>query len=202
VRLPIGEGWLIKQYLDLGVQSLLIPMVETAEQARALVSAVRYPPRGGRGVGSALARASHWNRIPDYLRRADDSVCLLVQIESAAGLANLDEIAATEGIDGLFIGPADLSASLGHLDEPNHPEVHAAIDDAVVRILRHGKAAGILATDETLTRHYLELGCTFVAVGVDTSLLAKATQDLAAKFRRQVTSSSETPDAGYGDGVA
>ena len=197
VRLPIGEAWLIKQYLDLGVQTLLIPMVETAEQARALVAATRYPPRGVRGVGSALARASRWNRVQGYLHRADEGVCLLVQIESALGLANLEEIAATEGVDGLFIGPADLSASLGHLAQPNHPEVQSAIEDAVARILGHGKAAGILASDEALARRYLELGCTFVAVGVDTSLLARATQDLAAKFRGQGASGAETLDGGY-----
>ncbi|KQR35620.1 4-hydroxy-2-oxoheptanedioate aldolase [Deinococcus sp. Leaf326] len=184
VRPVVGEPWLIKQYLDLGVQTLLIPMVETAEQARALVAATRYPPRGVRGVGSALARASRWNAVPDYLTRADDQICLLVQIESRAGLANLDEIAAVEGVEGLFIGPADLSASLDHLGQPGHPEVQAAIADAVRRIRASGKAAGILQSGEAQARAALDAGCTFVAVGVDTNLLAGAASALAGRFGR------------------
>ncbi|WP_050920657.1 4-hydroxy-2-oxoheptanedioate aldolase [Deinococcus gobiensis] len=184
VRPVVGETWLVKQYLDLGVQTLLIPMVETAEQARALVAATRYPPRGVRGVGSALARASRWNAVPDYLTRADDQICLLVQIESRAGLANLDEIAAVQGVDGLFIGPADLSASLGHLGQPGHPEVQTAIADAVRRIRAAGKAAGILQSGEAQARAALDAGCTFVAVGVDTSLLAGAASALAGRFGR------------------
>ena len=117
------------------------------------------------------------------MTRAGAEICLLVQIESRAGLDALDEIAAVEGVSGLFIGPADLSASLGHLGNPNHPEVLSAIEDAVKRIRAAGKAAGILATDEAQARHYLDLGCTFVAVGVDTSLLAKATRELASRFK-------------------
>ncbi|GHF54948.1 4-hydroxy-2-oxoheptanedioate aldolase [Deinococcus metalli] len=184
VRPPIGDTHLIKQYLDLGVQSLLIPMVESAEQARALVAATRYPPRGVRGVGSAIARASRWNAVPDYLARADAEICLVVQIESAAGLAALDEIAAVEGVDGVFIGPADLSASLGHLGHPEHPDVVDAIADAIRRIVASGKAAGILHSDTAQAQAYLDAGCTFVAVGVDVSLLAHATRRLAAQFGR------------------
>ncbi|THF86233.1 4-hydroxy-2-oxoheptanedioate aldolase [Deinococcus sp. KSM4-11] len=187
VRPPVGDTHLIKQYLDLGVQSLLIPMVESAGQARALVAATRYPPRGVRGVGSALARASRWNRVPDYVHHADEHICLLVQVESAAGLAALDEILAVEGVDGVFIGPADLSASLGQLGHPEHPDVVAAIDDAIRRIVASGKAAGILSTDETQARGYLAAGCTFVAVGVDATLLARVTQELAARFGRGET---------------
>lgn len=197
VRPVVGETWLIKQYLDLGVQTLLIPMVETAEQARALVAATRYPPRGVRGVGSALARASRWNAVPDYLTRADDQICLLVQIESRAGLTNLDEIAAVDGVDGLFIGPADLSASLGHLGQPGHPEVQAAIADAVRRIRAAGKAAGILQSAEAQARAALESGCTFVAVGVDTSLLAGAASALAGRFGR---GREAAPGGGRGEG--
>jgi len=193
VRPPSGETWMIKQYLDLGVQTILVPMVENAAQASELVRATRYPPQGIRGVGSALARASRWNQVPEYLTRADAEICLLVQIESRAGLDALDEIAAVEGVSGLFIGPADLSASLGHLGNPNHPEVIQAIEDAVKRIQAAGKAAGILATDEAQARRYLDLGCTFVAVGVDTSLLAKAARDLASRFKTGGTANAPSP---------
>ena len=180
---PVGDVALIKQLLDIGAQSLLIPMVETAEQARMLVSAVRYPPRGIRGVGSALARASHWNGIDGYLGQADDQICLLVQIETRRGLENIEAIAGVEGIDGLFIGPADLSASLGHRGDPEHTEVQAAITDAIARIRNSGKTAGILATDEKLIRQYLELGYAFVAVGADVTLLSRGARELAAKFK-------------------
>lgn len=182
VRPPVGHTHLIKQYLDLGVQTLLVPMIDTAEQARAAVSATRYPPQGVRGVGSALARASRWNGIPDYLRRADAEICLLIQAETKAALDNLDELLAVEGVDGVFIGPADLSASLGHLGQPGHPAVLAAIEDAIRRIVAAGKAAGILSSDVNQAKRYLELGATFIAVGVDTALLAAATRNLAAQF--------------------
>ncbi|MEF2279156.1 4-hydroxy-2-oxoheptanedioate aldolase [Deinococcus sp. YIM 134068] len=194
VRPPVGETWLIKQYLDLGVQTLLIPMVESAEQARALVAATRYPPRGIRGVGSALARASRWNRVPDYLHRADDEMCLLVQVETRRGLENLGEITAVEGVEGVFIGPADLSASLGHLGQPDHPEVRAAIEAAIAQIVASGRAAGILSSDEAQAREYIALGCTFVAVGVDVTLLARATGDLAARFGRGTGGASTKGD--------
>ncbi|GGR60187.1 2,4-dihydroxyhept-2-ene-1,7-dioic acid aldolase [Deinococcus seoulensis] len=182
VRPPIGQTHLLKQYLDLGVQTLLIPMVESGAQARDLVAATRYPPRGVRGVGSAIARVSRWNAVPDYLHRADEQVCLLVQVESAAGLAALDDILAVEGVDGVFIGPADLSASLGHLGNPAHPDVQAAILDAVRRTRTAGKAAGILCT-EAQVPHYRAAGCTFIAAGVDTTLLARAARDLAGRFQ-------------------
>ena len=145
--------------------------------------ALRYPPQGIRGVGSALARASRWNSIADYLDQADAQMCLLVQIENAEGLANLDAIAAVEGVDGVFIGPADLSASMGHRGNPGHPQVQAAIEDAIVRIVKAGKAAGILSADENLARRYIELGATFVAVGVDTTVLMRGLQNLAGKFK-------------------
>lgn len=201
VRPPIGETWLIKQYLDLGVQTLLIPMVESAQQAEQLVKAMHYPPAGVRGVGSALARASRWNGISDYLQQANQQTCLLAQVESAAALEQLDEIAATEGIDGVFIGPADLSASLGHLGNPNHPEVVAAIEQAIQRIQSAGKAAGILSADEQTARRYLQLGCLFVAVGVDTSLLAKASRALAANFKgiQGVSEQTVQPASATGD---
>ncbi len=182
VRPPIGETHLIKQLLDIGVQTLLIPMVENAEQAKRLVAAVRYPPRGVRGVGSTLARASNFGAQADYLATADDQICLLLQVESLAGLANVSAIAATEGVDGVFIGPSDLAAAMGHLGEPAHPEVQAAIQRSIKAILDAGKAPGILAVSETLARHYLELGVVFAAVGTDVSLLSKGAHKLAELF--------------------
>lgn len=183
IRPVLGDTALIKQLLDIGAQTLLVPMVDSAEQASELVRAMRYPPLGVRGVGSALARASRWNNIPGYLGQADEQMCLLVQIENLEGLANLDAIAAVEGVHGVFIGPADLSAAMGHRGNPGHPEVQAAIEDAIARIQRAGKAAGILSADEKLARRYLELGAKFVAVGVDTSLLMRSLRELAGRFK-------------------
>lgn len=183
VRPPVGEIYMIKQLLDIGAQSLLIPLVETEEQARRLVAAVRYPPKGIRGVGSALARASRWNGIAGYLQNPEAEICLLLQLETLEGLRNLDAIAAVEGFDGIFIGPSDLSASMGYRGNPTHPDVQAAIVNAISRIRAGGKAAGVLAHDENLTRRYLSVGCSFVAVGADTSLLARGARELALKFR-------------------
>jgi 4-hydroxy-2-oxoheptanedioate aldolase len=158
--------------------------VESAEQAKLMVAAMRYPPAGIRGVGASLARASQWSRIKNYVHEANDQMCLLVQVETRKGLENLDAIAAVDGVDGVFIGPADLSAALGHLGNPGHPDVQQAIEDAIRRIRAAGRAAGILTTDEMLARRYLELGCLFVAVGLDGTLLMKAAQALAAKFKK------------------
>lgn len=184
VRPPTGDAVLIKRYLDIGVQNLLIPMVETAEQAAELVAATRYPPRGIRGVGHVLARASRWGQVDDYLSRADDEICLMLQVESPQALANLEAIAAVDGVDGVFIGPADLSASMGHLGNASHPEVTAAISDAVKKIRAAGKAAGIVTVDEQAARDYLAAGCTFVGVGIDTLLYADALRGLAERFRK------------------
>ena len=173
---------LIKQLLDVGAQSLLLPMIETAEQARSVVAATRYPPVGVRGVGASIARASRWNRDANYLHEADDQVCVLLQVESQRGIDNLDEIAAVDGVDGVFFGPADLSASMGHRGNPNAPEVQDAIDTGITRVRAAGKAPGILATDAKLARRYLELGALFVAVGVDASLLARAARELVVAF--------------------
>lgn len=173
----------IKQILDTGAQTLLVPMVQSAEEAAAAVAAVRYPPQGIRGVGSALARSSRWNRIPNYLERANGQMCVLVQIETPRGVQALDDILAVDGVDGVFIGPADLSASMGYLGQPEHPEVVRTIDDAITRIVRSGKAAGILHSGVAQARHYLALGATFVAVGVDALLLARAAESLAGEFK-------------------
>ena len=183
VRPPVGDAALIKQFLDVGAQTLLIPMVETAEQAAQMVAATRYPPKGIRGVGSALARSSRWNQIPDYLHRADEEMCLLVQVESATGLRNLESIANVPGVDGVFFGPADLSASLGHLGNPGHPEVQSALANGIKQVRAAGKAPGILMSDAKLARDYLAAGALFVAVGVDTTLLCNSARQLAASFK-------------------
>lgn len=182
-RVPVGDTALIKQYLDIGVQTLLVPMVNSAEQAAQLVQAMRYPPDGIRGIGSALARASRWQRYPNYLDEANAQVCLLVQTETVEAMKNLDAIAATPGVDGVFIGPADLSASMGFSGNPGHPDVLAAIEDGIARILKAGKAPGILATSEAQTRKWLDAGALFVAVGVDTMVLTAAASALLAKFK-------------------
>ncbi len=188
-RVPMGHGeigeMLIKQYLDVGVQTLLVPMVDTAEQAARIVRATRYPQNDGRGGirGMGGARASAWGRHANYYHEANAQLCVLVQVESLEGLRNLDAIATTEGVDGVFIGPADLSAAMGHVGDPGHPEVQEAINDAITRIQTAGKAAGILTPNEMLARNYLEQGCSFVAVGLDTSLLVHATSQLASRFK-------------------
>ncbi|WP_414474768.1 4-hydroxy-2-oxoheptanedioate aldolase [Microvirga sp. M2] len=182
VRVPIGEAWIIKQVLDIGAQTLLIPMVESAEQARALVRATRYPPEGMRGVGAALARASHYNRLPDYLQSANEQICLLLQVESRAGLAAIEEIAAIDGVDGIFVGPADLAADMGFLGDPGAPEVQAAVIDGLRRSLACGKAAGILTADQELAKSYVELGASFVAIGSDVGVLAGGTSRLLSQF--------------------
>ncbi|ROZ74384.1 4-hydroxy-2-oxoheptanedioate aldolase [Ramlibacter sp. WS9] len=184
LRLIAGEVHLIKQMLDIGAQTLLVPMVDTPEQARVLVQATRYPPQGIRGVGSAVGRASRWSARADYLDVADDEVCLLVQAETVTALGNLEAICAVDGVDGVFIGPADLAASMGHRGKPGHPDVQAAIERAMATIVASGKAAGTLTSDPKLARRYLELGCTFVATGVDVLLFANAARKLAADFDR------------------
>lgn len=183
----------IKRLLDIGAQTLLIPMVQNVEEARAAVEAMRYPPNGIRGVGSALARASRWNRVDDYLRCADAEMCTLVQVETVEGLTHLDAMLALEGVDGVFIGPGDLAASMGHLGEPGHPEVRKTIDDTIRRIVASGKAAGILSADQAQARHYLSLGATFVAVGTDVTLLARSAEQLAQAFKGEDTTK---PQAG------
>lgn len=174
---------LIKQYLDIGAQTLLVPLVDDAAQAAALVRALRYPPQGIRGVASSMARAACWNGVQGYVRHANDEVCLVVQIETRRGLENLDEIVAVEGVDAAFIGPADLAASLGHLGDSGHPEVRAAIEAALKRIAASGKAAGVFVTDPALARHYRDCGASFIAVGGDTTLLRHAAVTLVAEFR-------------------
>ncbi len=183
---------LIKQYHDIGAQTLLVPMVESVSEAAALVRAVRYPPQGMRGVGTSLARAARWNAVRDYAKHANDEICLIVQIESRQGLANLDAILMVEGVDGIFIGPADLAASMGYLGQSGHPEVKAAIEDAVKRIAATGKAAGVFVSEPKLARQYLDCGASFIAVGGDVTLLRTAALKLAASFRDPKVNSGGT----------
>lgn len=144
-------------------------------------AATRYPPRGVRGYSAA--RASEYGRVKDYPNRFEEHLCVLLQVETAQALANIEAIAAVDGVDGIFIGPGDLSASMGFIGQPMLPEVVAAIVDAVARILASGKAAGILVGDEALARRYIEIGCTFVAVGSDIGILARGAEALAVKFK-------------------
>jgi len=179
VRLPVGDTVLIKQFLDAGARTLLIPMVESKAQAEELVRAVRYPPNGVRGVGSSLARASRFSAIPDYLKTADREICLLVQVENRAGLAELDGILSVDGVDGVFIGPSDLAADMGHIGDPMNPEVVSAILDALARTRASGKAPGILTTNRDFARTCLELGALFVATAIDVTLFAAGIRESA-----------------------
>lgn len=183
VRAAWNDTVLIKRILDIGAQSILLPYVQTAEEARKAVEAVRYPPRGVRGV-SATSRASQFGRVKNYLAQADREICLLVQIETGSALEQLESIAAVDGVDGIFIGPSDLSASLGHLGDVRHAEVQRALEDAGRRLRALGKAVGILTVVEEDARRYIDWGYTFVAVGVDTALLAGAADRLARAFKR------------------
>jgi len=171
-----------KRLLDIGAQTLLLPYVETAEEAALAVAGMRYPPRGIRGVAGST-RASGFGQVKDYMQACEKELCLLVQIESLQGLENLEAIACTDGVDGVFIGPADLSANMGHPGELGHPEVIATIEQAISRILACGKAPGILTTNEETARRCIDLGCLFTAVGVDTSLLIGSTSALAKRFK-------------------
>lgn len=193
VRPAEGTTSGIKQLLDLGCQTLLIPMVEQADQAKALVDAMRYPPEGIRGLGTSMARAARWNGIADYANLANRNVCLVIQVETRTGLENLEELVAIDGIDAVFIGPSDLSASLGYIGQPNHPEVREAIESAIRKIKGAGKACGLLSVSQDMARHYESLGVDFIGVGVDAALLAQSVRGLAKEFCKQDNGST----AGY-----
>lgn len=183
VRVPVGETWLIKTVLDAGAQTILVPIVESADQARELVRACRYPPEGLRGVGATASRATMYGTISDYIQTADQEICLLVQVENRAGMAALDEILQVDGVDGVFIGPADLSTDMGFQGNSAAPEVRAAIADALARIRAAGKAPGILGTNDEATQAYLEMGAQFLAVGIDVMVLANASRALADTWK-------------------
>ncbi len=197
VRPEEGRTALLKRLLDIGAQTLLVPMCDTAEQARELVKAVKYPPQGIRGLGSSLARAANWNRIPGYLQKANDEICLIVQAETVTAMENLEEIAAVEGVDAVFIGPSDLSASMGHIGNPDHPEVVAAIENGLKIINDAGKAGGLLCINPAKAHNYVEKGAKFVGIGVDTLLLSNAAKQLAESFKSGENKADSAGSSGY-----
>lgn len=182
VRVPVNDTVVLKQVLDLGAQTVLVPMVSSAQEAQAAVEAVRYPPRGRRGVGSALARSARWNRIEGYLTSADDHVSLFVQIETAAGVEAAGEIAAVDGVDGVFVGPSDLAASMGVLGQQSHPDVVAAVRRTFEAVRAAGKPVGVNAFDPQVARGYADDGAGFILVGADVALLARGSEALAAQW--------------------
>lgn len=186
VRMPGADLFLLKKLLDAGIQSFIIPMIESLEQAKEMASAVKYPPSGTRGVGTALARAAQWNRVDDYFNKADDEICLILQIESLKGLEALDEILELPGVDIIFLGPADLAGSMGYLGQPGHPDVVVKIHECIDKIKHSDKAAGILTSDKKLIDQYSELGVDMLAVGLDTILLAKATKAIAEMYKPEL----------------
>ena len=182
VRPAWNDAVLAKRCLDIGAQTLLFPYVQNVEEAKRAVASTRYPPDGVRGVAVA-ARASRYGRTPGYLTKANGEMCVLVQVETRSALDQLEAIAKVDGVDGVFIGPSDLSASLGHLGNPQHAESQAAMKDAVTRLKAIGKPAGILSGNEEEIRRYIDWGYQFVAVGADVGLLARHADALAKKFR-------------------
>ena len=182
VRVPWNDMVNIKRVLDIGAQSLLIPYVSTAEEAKAAVAHTRYPPAGVRGV-AGTTRATRFGRIKDYAKRAHEEICVLVQVETQAAVDNIEAICAVDGVDGVFVGPADLHASLGYTGEIANPKVKPMIDEAIKRIRKAGKAPGILTPNEADAKHWLGCGGLFVAVGADVGILARGAEALAAKFR-------------------
>lgn len=197
VRPVSGDPALIKKFLDIGAQSLLVPMVDTPEQAAELVAAVHYPPAGKRGLGTSMARAARWNRVPGYARDANAEICLIVQAESTTALDNLDAILAVEGVDGVFIGPSDLSASMGYLGNPGHPDVVAAVSGGLAKIRASGKHAGLLCLDPSLVAEYERQGANFIGVGVDTMILSQGMDTIISRVRNTDAEKTGSPQAGY-----
>jgi len=181
VRPPWNDPLAFKRLLDIGAQTLLIPYVQNAQEAQAAVRAMRYPPRGIRGM-SAVTRATNFGRVPDYAQRCEEELCLLVQVETVDALDQIEAIAAVDGVDGIFIGPGDLAASMGIAGQLKHPQLLDHIDKAIDRIVASGKAAGILTGDRELARRFMERGTTFTAVGVDAALLARSADELVRAF--------------------
>jgi len=186
VRPPWNDAVMIKRFLDVGVQTFLVPYVQNAQEAQQAVAATRYPPLGVRGFATAT-RASRFGRIKNYHSLCEQELCVLVQVETRTAVDNLEAIAAVDGVDGIFIGPGDLSADLGHVGNPGHPDVQAVIAGTIKRIIATGRAAGILTGDETLARHYIDLGCVFTAVGADIGILARGAEQLASRFKSRPT---------------
>ncbi len=182
VRVPSNDVVAVKQVLDLGAQNIIVPMVSSAAEARAAVAATRYPPEGVRGVGSALARSARWNRVDGYLGESARHTSLTVQIETAAGVEAAAEIAAVDGVDAVFVGPSDLSASMGLLGQQTHPDVRAAVESVFAAVRAAGTPVGVNAFDPSAAVGYIAAGADFVAVGADVALLARASEALAARF--------------------
>ena len=182
VRPAWNDAVMIKRILDIGAQSILVPYVQNADEAQRAVAAVRYPPAGIRGV-AASTRANHYGRVNNYLTLAGTEICVLVQVETREALKQIEAIASVDGIDGVFIGPNDLSASFGHIGNWGHPEVQAALEDAVKRLKKIGKPAGILTPNEEEAKKFIQWGYAFVAVGADLGLLSKNADALAKRFK-------------------
>ena len=189
VRPVSDDRNLLKQLLDTGVQSLVVPMIESPEQAAQLVRSVRYPPAGVRGLGTALARAARWNRIPEYLHKANDQICLIVQVETIRAVQALPGILEVDGVDGVFIGPSDLSASMGHIGNARHPDVVKVIREILQKTRAAGKAAGTLVLDRAQAREYRDCGANMIGIGTDTLLLANSAQQLANSVKSGKASS-------------
>jgi 4-hydroxy-2-oxoheptanedioate aldolase len=182
VRIPWNDMVTVKRVLDVGAQTLLVPYVQNVQEARSAVAHTRYPPAGVRGV-AGTTRATRFGRVKDYAKRAHEEICVLVQVETQSALGSIEAICAVDGVDGVFIGPADLHASMGYAGETANAKVKPLIDDAIRRILKAGKAPGILTPNEADARHWLECGALFVAVGSDAGILARGADALAAKFK-------------------
>ncbi len=183
VRVPVGEVRVLKQVLDIGAQTVLVPMVDTAEHAAEMARAMRYPPQGNRGLAAGAVRASGYGSIPDYMHTANDQVCLMVQCESRAAVDNIDAIATVEGVDAVFIGPSDLAADMGHLGDPAAPEVKEAIDHVLDRLRAAGKPSAIFCLDPGLLGHFRGKGVTFIAVASDVGALTKGLRGGAVAAR-------------------
>lgn len=183
IRIPSADPILIKQLMDAGAQSIITPMIESADQAELIARAMLYPPKGIRGVGTALARAAQWNRVNDYFKLADEQMCCIGQIESIKGVEALDEILRVQGLDVVFLGPADLAATMGYLGQPNHPEVIKIVKNCIQKIVKSGKIAGFLTGSKEMIEAYSNEGALMIGVGLDTILLAKATKALAEEYK-------------------
>lgn len=186
VRIASADSILMKRLLDAGVQNFIIPMVESGAEASRMGKALRYPPHGTRGVGTALARAAQWNRVNDYFKNANDQMCLITQVESVKGVEALDDILKVKEVDVVFLGPADLAGSMGHLGKPSHPDVTTAVNQCFEKIINAGKIAAILTSSESLIASYKDKGATVIAVGLDTIILANATKSLAEKYKPEL----------------
>ncbi|MER7798387.1 HpcH/HpaI aldolase/citrate lyase family protein [Microbacterium sp. NPDC096154] len=194
VRVPANDAVWIKQVLDLGAQTIMVPMVSTAAEAEAAVAHASYPPRGHRGVGNALARSGRWNRVDDYLAHAAEHTSVIAQIETAQGVENAEEIAAVDGVDGVFVGPSDLAASMGLIGQQTHPDVVAAVQRAFEGVRAAGKPVGVNAFVESAARGYVEAGARFALVGADVGLAARGAEKLAATF---IPAADDTQRASY-----